>query len=74
MTLAGRCVHFPSSYSWAPNPRRGVMGERRGSVQSRNMYEGPMDMDNRVETDCMGVGGVGESNRGKIGTTVIEQQ
>ena len=30
---------------------RGIMGERRGSVWSKNMYKGPMDMDNRVGID-----------------------
>ena len=30
---------------------RGVMGERRGRGKSRNMYKGPMDMDNRGGED-----------------------
>ena len=29
----------------------GKMGERRGTVQSRNKYKEPMVMDNRVGTD-----------------------
>ena len=51
----------------------GVMLERRGRDQSKNMYELPMDMDNGVA-----IVGVGESDldgggqRGKIGMTVIE--
>ena len=26
---------------------RGIRGDRRGKVKSRNMYKGPMDKDNR---------------------------
>ena len=56
---------------------RWVTGERKGSSWSRNLYAGPMDIDNRVGIDCGAGGGErleGESNGGKIGTTVIEQQ
>ena len=28
---------------------RGIMGERKGRVKSRNMYKGPMDKDNWEE-------------------------
>ena len=40
------------------------------------MYEGPMDMDNRMGMDC-GSGGWGwaeEGKGGKMGTAVIEKQ
>ena len=41
----------------------------------KNRYKGPMDMDNRVGIDCERRGrGGGESNGGKIETTVIEQK
>lgn len=40
------------------------------------MYNGPMVLDNRVGLtgEAGGGGGTGESNRGKIGTAVVEQQ
>ena len=41
------------------------------------MYKGPMDKDNgagRTECGKWGMGRAGESNGGKMGTTVIEQQ
>ena len=37
-----------------------------------NMYECPMDMDNRVEIDCGSGEGGWEGTAGKIGTTIIE--
>ena len=40
----------------------------------KNRYKGPMDMDNRVGIDRVGGGGARESNGGKTGTAVIEQQ
>ena len=52
---------------------------RRERVKSRNVYKGPMDRDNgggvgrRLNVE-VGVGRAGESNGGKMGTTVIEQQ
>ena len=53
------------------------MGERKGKVKSRNMYKGPKDKGNggwrRTECERWGVGRAGESNGGKIKTTVIEQ-
>ena len=52
------------------------MGERRGRVQSRNMDKGPMDKDNGGGGLNVGgrVGREGESNGGKMGTTLIQQQ
>ena len=53
------------------------MGERgRGRVKSRNVCKGPMDKDNRGRRTeyGRGVGRAVESNGGKVGTTVIEQQ
>ena len=56
---------------------------RRERVKSRNVYKGPMDKDNRgaegsragrIECGKEGVGRAEESNGGKMGTTVIEQQ
>ena len=44
---------------------------------SRNMYKGPVDKGNgrgKRLNGGGGVGGVGESNGGKMGTTVIAQQ
>ena len=32
----------------------GIMGERRGRVKSRNMYEGTMEKDNRGGIECGG--------------------
>ena len=52
------------------------MGERRGRVKSRNKYKGPMDKDSvagRLYVEEH-VGRAGESNGGKLETTVIEQQ
>ena len=46
------------------------MGERRGRVKSRNMYEGPMDKDNGVGGLHVGEGewaGQGRAMRGKRG-------
>ena len=48
------------------------MRERRRRDKSRNMYRGPMGMDNGGEL-TVGVGG-GESNGRKGGMTVTEQQ
>ena len=53
------------------------MGERKGRVKSRNMYKGPMDKDNRVggiESERWDVGRAGESNGGKMETSVIKKQ
>ena len=55
---------------------RGIIGERRGRVKSRNMYKGPMDKDNRVgivfeSRSLMGDGRA--MGRGEMGTTVTEQ-
>ena len=52
------------------------MGERRGRVKSRNIYKGPMDKDKGGRGLNVGgeVGRAGESNGGKMGTTVTEQQ
>lgn len=53
------------------------MGERRGTVRWRNIYKGSIHMDNNVGIDYgtgAGVDRSGESNRGKVGTTVNEQQ
>ena len=36
-----------------------IIGEGRGSIKSRNMYKGPMGMDNGVGIDC-GTQGVGK--------------
>ena len=48
----------------------------RGRDQFKNMYEGPMGMDNSVGIDRGSKGGgvdlVEEGKRGKIGTTVME--
>ena len=55
-----------------------MVGRRRRRVKSRNMYKGPMDKDTRgggkIECGKWGVDRAGESNGGKMGTTVIEQQ
>ena len=69
----------PETWKQGTNQREGrreKMGERRGRLLSKNMYKGHMVMDNRVGIDwgCGRVGGAGESNGGKIGITVIEQQ
>ena len=41
---------------------KGVIGERRGGVESRNMYKGHMDKDNGGVNVGGGVGRAGESN------------
>ena len=38
--------------------------ERRGRVKSRNMYKGPMDIDNSVGIDC-GSGGLAGVRKAK---------
>ena len=61
---------------------RGTTGERRGRVKSSNMYKGPKDKDNggagrgklSVESGGEGMESSKEGNRGKMGTTIIEQQ
>ena len=53
------------------------MWEIKGRVKSRNMYKGPMDMDSggrKSECGRRGVSRAGESNGGKMGTAIIEQQ
>ena len=54
----------------------GIRRERRGRVKSRNMYKGSMDKDNggRIESGRYWVGRTRDSNRGKTGITVFEQQ
>lgn len=52
----------------------GVVGERRGGDKSRNMYRGPIGMDNGVGIDCgsggqgmwMGQGRATEKNVGQL--------
>ena len=44
--------------------RRGIMMDRRGRDLSNNMYEWPMNMDNRVWVDC-GSGGLAGQRRPK---------
>ena len=54
-----------------------IIGEGRGSIKSRNMYKGPMDTDNkgrRVECGRGVMDRAGESNGGKMETTLIKQQ
>ena len=50
------------------------MEERRGRDESKNMYEGPMDMDNDVGIVSGSRRWAGEKreNEGKIGKTVID--
>ena len=36
---------------------RGIMGKIRERIKLRNMYKGPMDMDNRAGMDCGSGGG-----------------
>ena len=57
--------------------QRGIMGDRRGRVKSRNVYKGPMNKNNRGgRTECgrWGVSRAEESNGGKMGKNVIQQQ
>ena len=55
---------------------KGITGEWRGGVKSKNMYKGPMDKDNwglgRIK--CGRQWETGENNEIKMGTIVIEQQ
>ena len=56
---------------------RRMKGEIRRKAKSRNMYKGSMDKDNRGRGGLNVrevVGRAGESNGGKMGTTVIGQQ
>ena len=49
---------------------RGILGERRGRVKSRNMSKGPMDKGNGgggLKCGREGMGSAGESNGGKMG-------
>ena len=50
--------------------------EKKGEVYSRNMYKGPMDKAKKGEglRERCGGGWSGKSDRGKMGTTVLEQQ
>ena len=53
---------------------RGLTGKREKG-KSRNMYKGPRGIHNEWGlTVVRELGGAGESNRGKGGTTLIEQQ
>ena len=51
---------------------------KKEKVQVRNMYKIPMDKDTggggKIECGKWGVDRAGESNGGKMGTTVIEEQ
>ena len=57
---------------------RGIMVERRGRDQTKNMHGWPRDMDNSVGIDGRiggeGVEWVEEGKGGKTGTIVIEKQ
>ena len=57
---------------------RGITGQRRGRIMSRNMYKGPEQgqrqrWGRRMEWGTWGAGRVAESNGGERGTTIIEQ-
>ena len=59
------------------NQRGEGQQRKEGEESSRNMYKGPMYKDNRdggLNVGEVGVVRSGGSNRGKMGTTVTEQQ